>query len=125
MRQTLQAYEGSKAAEPAAGVSEATGWPPMSLINLTSGASTPAIIVPAPDPIFVSRCSEVVRWHKTGILTGENLREYAQQVWPNEEANLQIAESKVLRQACEFVVTIAAKQNEASTPWQDNSNDRQ
>lgn len=125
MRQTLQAYEDAKVAERTALASPATGSRQMSLIDFASGTSTPAIIVPAPDPVFVSRCSEVVAWQKTGILTGEYLREYAQQTWPNEEANLQLAESKVLRQACEFVVSITATQDEISTPSREISSDSQ
>lgn len=46
-----------------------------------------------------SRCAEILKWQKTGILDGGCLREYAKAKYPGEAHALQLAEAQTAREA--------------------------
>lgn len=56
-----------------------------------------------------ARCREILAWHKTGLLTGSALRDYASRQWyANEHNSLQLAEADTAKQA--FTLIAAAQE---------------
>lgn len=61
---------------------------------------------------LIERCKEILAWQRTGVLTGDALRAYANARWPDEHDPLQIAEKETAREAFRILAMYTA----ASTP---------
>ena len=54
---------------------------------------------PTPTTDLLKRCAEIHEWRSTGVLSGEALRDYAEQKWPDRHDMLQIAEHETVTEA--------------------------
>lgn len=79
---------------------------------LPSGTKLFAAPVAAAPVDLIERCKEIIAWQKTGVLTGNALRAYADARWPDEHAKLQIAENETAREAYRILSVATA----TSTP---------
>lgn len=72
-----------------------------------------------------SRCAEILKWQKTGILDGGCLREYAKAKYPGEAHALQLAEAQTAREAYHLIATAQAVQQEpvayVGSHWNDGT----
>ncbi len=54
---------------------------------------------PTPTTDLLKRCAEIHEWRSTGVLSGEALRDYAKQKWPDRHDTLQMAEHETVTEA--------------------------
>lgn len=72
---------------------------------------------------LIARCKEILNWQRTGILTGDTLREMAEGLAGHTRGDLRIAEAETAREAMRFVVD-AGEAVPAEVPAStDHSND--
>lgn len=50
-----------------------------------------------------ARCKEILNWRKTGLLQGMALYTMANERWPNDPHQLQLAESETIKELLEVV----------------------
>lgn len=55
------------------------------------------------DATLQQRCAEILEWQRTGVLTGNALRDYAAQHWPEHHDALQMSERDTSARAIELI----------------------